>query len=367
VLEKIDIEAADPPQRAFRSLATGGAVGRPVRRLLTLLLALLWAILALDAIGVPAHAHPLAPALLELTLHEDGQVDVLWKRSLLRNVGDRVAPVFPTHCTGTSDPVRTIGSNYELLRWSMNCGESGLVGSTLGVDGLATTKITTLIHIDLPDGRRISQVLTPGQPSFVVPERVRPLDVLRNYTRYGFDHILSGMDHLLFVFGLLLLARGVRALILTITCFTIGHSISLALSVFDLVRLPQALCNVFVALTLVVLAVELARDEKAQQSSLLHRFPWAMTLCFGFLHGLGFAAALRQVGIPQEEIPLALFSFNLGIELGQLAFVAAVFVLLWKPLMDLARWAWWGRLVPVYAMGTLAVYWCIARVVALFA
>jgi len=361
VLEKIGIKAADPRQRAFRSLAAGA-----VRRPLTLLFALLGAVLALGAVGVPARAHPLAPALLELTLHEDGKVDVLWKRSLLRNVGDRVAPVFPAQCAATSEPARTIGSNYELLRWSMNCGEAGLVGSTLGVRGLDTTKITTLVHIDLPDGRRLNQVLTPGEPSFVVPERVRRRDVLNNYTRYGFDHILSGMDHLLFVFGLLLLARGVRALVLTITCFTVGHSVSLALSVFDLVRLPQALCNVFVALTLVVLAVELARDEEAQQTSLLHRFPWAMTLCFGFLHGLGFAAALRQVGIPQEEIPLALFSFNLGIELGQLAFVAVVFVLLWKPLLDLARWVWWGRLVPVYAMGTLSVYWCIARVVALF-
>jgi hydrogenase/urease accessory protein HupE len=311
-------------------------------------------------------AHPLAPALLEIEQHEDGRVGVLWKRSLLRRVGgDPVAPVFPDHCTQAEGPTQTLGSNYELLRWSMDCGERGLVGSSLGVAGLGTSRITALVHISLPGGRRVSSVLTPGEPSFVVPERVKPLDVFRDYTRYGSDHILSGMDHLLFVFGLLLLARGARALLLTITCFTVGHSISLALAVFDLLRLPQSICNVFVAITIVVLAVELARDEETQKTTLLHRFPWAMTLFFGFLHGLGFAAALRQVGIPQEEIPLALFSFNLGIELGQVAFVVATFALFWKPLMELSRWAWWGRLVPVYAMGSLAVYWCIERVVAL--
>jgi len=187
--------------------------------------------------------------------------------------------------------------------------------------------------------------------------------VLRDYVRLGVHHIATGFDHLLFVFGLVLLANGTRRLLWTVTAFTAGHSVTLSLATLGVVRFPTAPIELAIAATILVLALELAQERS---ESWLRRRPWAVAFAFGLLHGFGFAGALAEVGLPQEEIPVALLAFNLGIELGQLAFVACVLALRSLVAPALAGAPAWLRNAPVTVMGALAVYWCLDRGARLF-
>ncbi len=322
------------------------------------LVALLLALVAVSS-ATSARSHPLAPALLQLSERPDGQVDVLWKRSSLSVPGSNVQPVVPEACPSKTKPDFEEQGVAVLVRWTIDCGERGLVGQPVRVDGLGPAKIDTLVRIELADGRQIQRVLRRSEPSMVVPERASKLQVFRDYLTIGFEHILSGADHLLFVFGLFLLCASMGLLVKTVTSFTIGHSITLSLAALGYANLPSGPIEVLIAASVLALAVELARDQSKE--TLMRRYPWPMALLFGLLHGMGFAGALREVGLPQGEIPMALFSFNVGIELGQLVFVLALVAL--GPLV--------GRIpVPlprqaaVYVMGSLAAFWLIERTVA---
>jgi hydrogenase/urease accessory protein HupE len=203
-------------------------------------------------------------------------------------------------------------------------------------------------------------VLGAERPSVVIEGEPSRLDVLHDYGLLGVEHIATGIDHLLFVFGLLLLASGTRQLLATITAFTVGHSVTLALAALEIVHVPQAPVEVVIAVTIYVLAVELAREVRAG-STLLRRSPWAMAFAFGLLHGLGFAGALRETGLPQNDVPLALLAFNLGIEAGQVAFVAAVLAVTALIRPGLRSLPAWSVRVPVYAMGIASFYWILER------
>jgi len=183
--------------------------------------------------------------------------------------------------------------------------------------------------------------------------------VLRGYGGLGIAHILSGPDHLLFVLGLLLLVGPRRQLVQTITAFTLGHSITLSIAALQLATVPSRPIEVLIALSVLLLAVELARG--ARDDTLLHRFPWVMALAFGLLHGFGFAGTLAEAGLPAGAIPLALLSFNLGIELGQLAFVGAALAAAVLLARVAPAFAAYGRQPVIYAMGILAAFWCFQR------
>lgn len=308
----------------------------------------------------PAAAHPLAPALLQLEELEDGHVDVLWKRSSLAVPGSNIEPVLPPACPATTSPRFEEQGVAVLVRWTIDCSASGLVGQPLRVDGLGPAKIDTLVRIALADGRTIQRVLRRGEPEMQIPAKASRLRVFVDYLTIGFEHILSGADHLLFVFGLFLLCAALGPLVKTITSFTVGHSITLSLAALGYTNLPSGPIEVLIAASVLALAVELARDT--EKETLMRRYPWPMALLFGLLHGMGFAGALREVGLPQGEIPMALFSFNVGIELGQLVFVvglvAAAAVVQRIPLpIPLPRRA------AVYVMGSLAAFWTIERTV----
>jgi hypothetical protein len=181
----------------------------------------------------------------------------------------------------------------------------------------------------------------------------------------GFDHILSGPDHLLFLLGLVLLVHGCRLLVETVTAFTLGHSVTLSLAALGIVHIPTRPVEALIAFTIFVVAVEVARDTQGRALS-VGRVPWAMAFCFGLVHGLGFAGALAQVGLPDHEIPLALVSFNCGIELGQLAFIVLVLIaralLRWLPTSLLRA----GELIPAYAIGSMSAFWMLQRTAAIF-
>jgi hydrogenase/urease accessory protein HupE len=308
-----------------------------------------------------AHAHPLAPALLQLEATGGGQFDVRWRVPMLRPPGPAPAPRLPDHCRPLAAPVRTAGDRWVEETWSVACDARGLGGDTLSVAHLAAPS-TVVVRVVSDDGRVSEGVLTAAAPSFVVPPTPRVRDVVWSYVRLGLDHIATGPDHLLFVLGLVLLARRWRRIVTTVTAFTIGHSVTLALATFGLVRVPPGPIDFAIAASVFVVAVQVARRDVAGQTVAEHT--WPIAACFGLLHGLGFAAALTDAGLPRGAIPMALFAFNVGIELGQLAFIlllAALWTIVrrWLPMLPA-----WTRRVPAYVMGTLAAYWCFERAAA---
>jgi len=325
------------------------------------------AVLALALLfPAPAPAHPLAPALLEIQTLENGLAEVSWKTSRLRPRGADIRPVLPEACPALADPEILEDAKSVTLVWTVQCPEAtGLVGQRLAVAGLEATRIDVLVRVILPDGRVISTVLRAGDSEFLIPDRVKKSEVISSYTTLGFEHILSGPDHLLFVLGLILLVVGVRPLVKTVTAFTVGHSITLSVVALGFVQVPSSLIEVFIAASVLLLAVELT-TRSPDRPSLLRRKPWLVALAFGLLHGMGFAGALAEIGLPDDEIPLALFAFNVGIELGQLAFVAVILAgeaLLRRPIELAPSWL---RQLPAYTIGSLAVYWVLERTAAIF-
>jgi hydrogenase/urease accessory protein HupE len=317
-------------------------------------------VFAIEWLATSASAHALAPALLDLTEDASGRVEVLWKQSVLSAPGREVRPILPPDCALLDGPRSEKEGSAVLVRWTLDCGAVGLIGQPLRVDGLGAAKIDTLVRIELADGRRIQSVLRGVEPSMRVPARVTRWAVFMDYLTIGFEHILSGADHLLFVFGLFLLCSAVSPLIKTITAFTLGHSLTLSLAALGYTNLPSGPIEILIAASVLALAVELARNEG--KATLMRRHPWPIALLFGLLHGMGFAGALREVGLPDGEIPIALFSFNVGIELGQLLFVAALLAL--TPLVrriEIRLPRYWPRRVAVYVMGSLAAYWLFER------
>ena len=325
------------------------------------LIALLW---GLSLFPVTVSSHPLDPALLEL-VSRDGRVDVLWKAPLGRPGSTPLVPVLPARCTLVSASTLSRAGGTISQRWTVDCGKHGLAGERVSIEGLRERGTDALIRIRTKDGRLIQRVLRSNKPFFTISGGSTRVDVAYDYVSLGFRHILTGPDHLLFILGLVLLVHGWRLLLWTITSFTIGHSVTLSLAILGFVDFPPAPVEVLIALSIFVVAVELVRDDEGR-APWMRRFPWAVALVFGFLHGLGFAGALSQVGLPTNEIPLALFSFNVGIETGQILFVAIVVAvrgaLAWLPV----RWPKKAALTPAYAIGSLSAYWVFERAYMIF-
>jgi hydrogenase/urease accessory protein HupE len=312
--------------------------------------------------AAPASGHAFAPSLLEVRETTPGHAILRWKQPAVRVTGSGLLPIMSESCRRSGEPQTSVEDTGIVAIWELDC-VGGLVGQTIRVEGIGASQANVLLRLVLADGRSIRHVLTADQPSFVVPEREGTLDVMAGYGRLGIEHILTGFDHLLFVLGLVLLVGGGRRLLGTVTAFTLGHSVTLALAILGFVRVPQQPIEVGIAFSIYVLAIELAPRE-SRKPTLLQRAPWLAAGLFGLLHGLGFAGALVQVGLPQGEIPLALFSFNVGIEAGQIVFVGVVLAA-WAALRALpVRWPARAAYVPAYAMGTLAAFWFFQRLAA---
>lgn len=315
-------------------------------------------VLALLAGAAPraAMAHPLAPVLLEMREQPDGRVAVAWKTPLLRPRGAAPAAALPPACQALDAPVSAPEGAGIVARWTARCGD--LVGARVGIAGLSGP-LAGVVRVVLADGRVVQGVVSARHPFLTVPERPRRWDVVRGYLVLGVEHIFTGPDHLLFVFGLVLLARTARRVLGTVTAFTVGHSVTLSLAVLGVTAVSSRAVEVAIAASVLALAIELARED--QESGAMRRHPWGMAFVFGLLHGLGFAGALREAGLPGGEVPLALGAFNAGIELGQVTFVVAVLAL-WGLLRPLApALPAWARRAPVYVMGSLAAFWCFER------
>jgi len=325
----------------------------PVRIMLGLLL-------CFAQVGL-GQAHESRPAYLEISESGINVFDITWRRPALGEMVLSMQPVFPAHCAIQGKVANYLAAGAHVARWSIHCADPGLIGQPLAIDGLAQTITDVLVRLQFLDGVTQTQILKPNAPYMTVAGAPDTWQVITDYAVLGVEHILGGVDHLLFVLCLLLIVKGNRVLVKTITAFTLAHSITLGLATLELVSLPQAPIEAVIALSILFLAVELVKQQQGK-SDLAMRAPWIVAFIFGLLHGFGFAGALAEVGLPQSDIPLALLMFNIGVEAGQLLFVAVVLVtiLIWQRLVKLEL-RWLPRTVA-YGIGAVSAYWVLARV-----
>jgi hydrogenase/urease accessory protein HupE len=306
-----------------------------------------------------ASAHELRPAFLDMREVAPDTFSVLWK---VPARGDRrisLDLVLPDTCTPATETVNAIEGNFALRRFSTVC-KNGLGGTEITIAGLRTSLTDAILRIEYSDGSSEVARLTPENPAMTVRGRMGLLETATTYFRLGVEHILGGIDHLLFVLALMLLIRDRWMLLKTITAFTIAHSITLAGAALGYFSAPQPPVEAAIALSIVFLARELAM-EREHQDDLAWRSPWIVAFAFGLLHGFGFAGALSEIGLPQGDVPLALLAFNLGVEAGQILFVIAMLVLhrAVVALFDIPVRP--ARHLMAYGIGTLAMLWLFER------
>jgi hydrogenase/urease accessory protein HupE len=306
-----------------------------------------------------AAAHEVRPGLLELREQGDGSYSMLWKQPSGGEVEIRIAPVFPEGCQLVTRDRQQVAPGALISRGSLQCHE-GIGGKTISIAGLETTITDVLVRVHHADGRLETHMLKPASPSVALGAVTTTAQLAGSYFRLGFEHILLGVDHLLFVLGLMLIVADRWMLLKTITAFTVAHSITLAIATLGYASAPAVPLNLLIALSILFLGPEIVRAWRGG-SSLTIRHPWIVAFAFGLLHGFGFASGLTTTGLPTTEIPFALLMFNLGVEAGQLAFVLLVLALERAFRALEFRWPRLVTLLPGYVVGSLGAYWTLQR------
>lgn len=337
----------------------------PARFLLALLLA---------GVSTGAAAHEVRPGYLEISETATDVFDVAWKVPARGEYRLSMYVRLPEKCNGTPAPGAFAAGAY-VERWRTHC-PGGLVGEHIAIEGLNALQTDVLVRLQRIDGTTQTVRLTPEQMSFEVLAVPGGWQVAKAYFMLGVEHILLGVDHLLFVLALLFLVNGSKRLVATVTAFTVAHSITLAAATLGFVYVPQAPVEATIALSVVFVAGEILHVAHGTPS-FTARAPWVVAFVFGLLHGFGFAGALRQIGLPQADIPLGLLFFNVGVEAGQILFILAVVGLLslvgrFLPMRaPSGRGPWQAEQlvrVPVaYFVGSVAAFWVVQRVVGFWA
>jgi hydrogenase/urease accessory protein HupE len=323
----------------------------------------------------PVRSDELRPGYLELRQTAPGTYSLLF-RIPARGEDLRLA-IYIKLPEGTEDvgvPQASFNDGAYVERRTIH-RDGGLVGKAVSIEGLSATSTDVLVRVESLAGSIQTERLSPTRTVFVVQATPAVGEVAATYLRLGVEHILFGFDHLLFVLALVILVRDWRRVAVTVTAFTIAHSITLAAATLDFVNVPGPPVEATIALSIMLVAVEIlnARDGKP---SLTARLPWLVAFSFGLLHGFGFAGALAEVGLPQHAIPIALLFFNVGVEIGQLVFVAAVLSIMWLLCQAASRLSEaalvkraFDRLdvIIAYGIGVVAAYWLIERTTAFFA
>jgi hydrogenase/urease accessory protein HupE len=318
---------------------------------------LLYALAILLLLQGTGLAHELRPGFLEIRQTGAETYDVRFKVPAKGDMRLGLYVRMPPACTDAA-PVRTERAGNAMLDQFLARCPGGLAGREVTIDGLSGTFTDVVVRVELADGAVQAARLTPDQPSFAVAAAPTWVGTARTYFLLGVEHILLGVDHLLFVLALLLLVREPWMLVKVITAFTVAHSITLAAAALGWAQVPQAPVEAVIALSIMFVAAETLR-QKRHESDLASKAPWI--IAFGLLHGLGFGGALKEIGLPQSDVPLALLTFNLGVEAGQLLFVFAVIAL--KALADrlLAIKLPLARTMTSYGIGSLAAVWFVQR------
>jgi hypothetical protein len=309
-----------------------------------------------------AHAHESRPAYLEIDETVAGRFDVIWRTPLNAGMRLPIALKFSEGVSNVTEPaVRELPDS--LVERRIIKVTNGLAGKRIDFVGLQATITDVLIRVRLLDGSESTTVARPSKAWVEITGSRRLLPVAGSYALLGIEHIAFGIDHLLFVLALLIITNGTVRLLKTVTAFTIAHSITLALATLGFVHIPSRPVEATIALSIVFVAFEIIRLREGQHG-IASRAPWIVAFTFGLLHGFGFAGALSEVGLPQNHIPTALFFFNVGVEIGQIAFISVVLVFIGMVRRILPRAPRWTELIPPYAIGSVAMFWVVQRVAA---
>lgn len=313
-----------------------------------------------------AGAHEVRPAYLEIKETAAGQFSVLWRTPVLAGMRLPLSLKLPDGVRELSKPVvQELADSLVERRW-IDAGPNGLAGRRIEIVGLQFTITDALVRVEWLDGRTLQTILRPDRAWVEIAASQSRWEVVGAYVVEGIRHILFGVDHLLFVLGLLLIVGNGWMLLKTITAFTVAHSITLTLATLGYADVPALPVECAIALSILFLGPEIVRVQRGETSFTI-RHPWVVAFAFGLLHGFGFATAMTSAGLPRQDLPLALLSFNLGVEIGQLGFVAVVLALERSFGALKVRWPGWVAALPGYAVGTAGAFWTIQRVALLIA
>ena len=312
-----------------------------------------------------AGAHEARPAYLEIKETAPGQYSVLWRTPVLAGMHLPITLQLPA-----ADVKNLRGPTIEELadssveRQWIDAGPNGLAGKRIDFPGLQATITDVVVRVEMLDGRKWTTIVHPSQPWVELAANQSTWGVVGTYIVQGIRHILFGADHMLFVLGLLLIVIDRWMLLKTVTAFTVAHSITLAIATLGYAEVPVVPLNAAIALSILFLGPEIVRSWRGETSFTI-RHPWVVAFAFGLLHGFGFASALTSAGLPHHELPIALVSFNVGVELGQLGFIALILALERSFRILEVHWPRWAEMVPGYTVGSLGAFWTIQRVVIL--
>jgi hydrogenase/urease accessory protein HupE len=308
-----------------------------------------------------ASAHEARPAYLELKETAPGQYAVLWRTPVLAGMRLPVALSLPDGVKNITEPTVEELADSVVERRSIDAGPKGLSGQRIEFPGLPLTIADVLVRVETLDGRKWTTIVHPSQPWVDIAASQTWIGVVGTYVIQGIRHILFGTDHMLFVLGLLLIVKDRWMLLKTVTAFTVAHSITLAIATLGYAEVPVVPLNAAIALSILFLGPEIVRSWRGQTSFTI-RHPWVVAFAFGLLHGFGFASALTSAGLPHHELPLALVSFNVGVELGQLGFIALILALERSFQILEIRWPRWVEALPGYTVGSLGAFWTVQRI-----
>lgn len=332
--------------------------------MMRLLPALLLLVLSAGGLVPSASSHESQPATLELRQVAQDRYEITWRAPIYYGQPHPARPELPTRWKTVVGPTEQMLPDSQVFRRVVTVGENGVEGSIIRFPGLERTVTDVFVRMNRLDGTTMTAVVRPTEPYAQLRGERTWHATAGEYIGLGFHHILQGVDHLLFVLGLLLIVRGRMMLLKTVTAFTVSHSITLAIATLGFARAPLPPLNAAIALSILFLGPEIVRTWRGD-TSLTIRHPWVVAFLFGLLHGFGFASGLSTTGMPKAELPLALFFFNAGVELGQLAFVAIALALTRSFRVLEVRWPRVVEALPGYAVGSLGAYWTIQRTVVL--
>jgi len=323
----------------------------------------IWALLLLLAPSLWAHES--RPAYLEVKETAPGQFSLLWRTPMLSGMRLPVMLQLPNDVRNLQEPTTQELADSILTRYSIDAGPNGLAGKRIEFPGLQGTITDVLVRVEMLDGRSWTTIVHPSQPWVEITAAQTRLQVMGTFVVQGIRHILFGADHMLFVLGLLLIVKDRWMLLKTITAFTVAHSITLAIATLGYAEAPVLPLNAAIALSILFLGPEIVRSWRGETSFTI-RHPWVVAFAFGLLHGFGFASALTSAGLPKAELPIALLSFNVGVEIGQLSFVALILLLERAFRILEVRWPRWAEALPGYAVGSLGAFWTVQRLAIMF-
>ena len=320
-------------------------------------------VLVMLAVVQTVYAHEVRPGYLELRQTDATMYTVLWKVPAVGEMRLSIHPVFPENCRPVGKVNSYRGADSYTERLSITC-PGGLNGRTIAIDGLAATMTDVLVRIEFADGTTWTQRLKPSVPAAVIPKTASRLQTAGVYLKLGVEHILTGVDHLLFVFALIIITRGGWKLVKTVTAFTLSHSLTLTGATLGFVHVPQRPVEAVIALSIVFVAAEIVRMRRGIKSITVSA-PWMVAFSFGLIHGLGFAGGLSDAGLPVAHIPTALLFFSMGVESGHFLFIGVVLSLIALGRRTSLPVPQWAELVPPYAIGAVAMFWVIQRIAVL--